>query len=151
MSFIQFGESFSTVQEKRPVPASNYDLVIESAEQHISKESGKPSLKVVFEIVGNPDAPKITSYYGLPHEEDEPEKIGNKMRQIKRLLETFNIPYEDTGFNIEDFFGASANCLLGLTDPADDQNGNVYNRIILPRLPDAGAKPSGSTAKAKKS
>lgn len=136
MTMITFGDSFSNVQEKRPVPKGTYDLTIESADTHVSKESGKPSLKVVTVIEGHDDSPKITAYYGLPHDEDDADKTANKMRQIKRLLVTFSVPYEDTGFSVEDFFGAKASCELGLTDPDDDQNGNVYNRIILPRLPD---------------
>jgi hypothetical protein len=144
---ISMGQSFSAVQEKRPVPGGTYNLTIENAEEHVSKESGKPSIKVTIGIEGHDDAPKVLHYASLPAEGDEPEKITNKMLMLKRFLVAFSIPYEDTGFNIEDFFGAKASAPLTLTDPSEDPNGNIYNRLNLPRLADEGVSKSGGGAK----
>src|SRR5690606_6161340 len=122
--------SFSNVQEKRPVPKGVYELRVENAENHISNESKKPSVKVTLLIEGNPEAPKVIHYLPLPNQDDDADKVSNKMIMIKRFLECFGITYEDNGFNLEDFFGAAGQCELGLTDPDDPgANGNVYNRL----------------------
>lgn len=129
--------SFGNVQEKQPVPAATYDVMIDNAEQHVSRESQKPSIKVTVSIEGEPDAPKISHYIPLPNQDDDEQKTSNKMIGIKRFLVAFGIPFEDNGFNIEDFFGARATVPLTLTDPDEPgANGNVYNRLNLPRLPD---------------
>jgi hypothetical protein len=137
MSFIQMTGSFSSVQEKQPVPDGTYDLVIESAEAGNSKSSGKPQIHVVLGIEGHDDAPKVQHYISLPAQDDTPDKLGTKMLMLKRFLEAFGIPYEDTGFAVEDFFGAKGSARLTLTSPDDEgSNGIVYNRLQLPRLAD---------------
>ena len=143
MSFIQMDSSFSNVKEKQPVPKGTYDLLIENAVEHTSKESGKPSIKCTIAIEGHPEASKVTHYVPLPNDEDDAAKTANKMIMIKRFLVAFGIPFEDNGFNVEDFFGARGQAELQLTSPDEDPNGNIYNRLNLPRLADedsSGAK-----------
>lgn len=135
MSFIQFANKFSEVKEKRPVARAVYDLRVVEALEHSSKESGKPSILVKLEVEGE-DAPIIWEYLSLPTSEDDEDKVNNKMRRIARFLSAFNIPHEEAGFNIEDFFGATGRCEVILTDPADEQDGESRNKVLLPKLKD---------------
>lgn len=140
MTFLTFGKSFSEVNERKPVPRGVYHLIVEDVADHKSKE-GNDSLKVTILIDGHETASKVIEYLSLPMEKDDPDKVYNKMLRIKRFLTTFNVPHEDTGFNQEDLFGAQADCELVMTDPDDDPNGNVYNKVNLPRLEDGGDSP----------
>jgi hypothetical protein len=51
---------------------------------------------------------------------------------LRRFLELFDIPFEGGEFDLDDFIGATANAELTLSEP--DDNGNVYNRLVLPRI-----------------
>lgn len=139
MSFIQMSGSFSDVKEKQPVPEGTYNLTIANAEAGESRNH-KPQIAVRLDIEGHEDeAPQVQHYISLPAGDDDSAKVETKMLMLKRFLETFGIPYEDTGFAVEDFFGAKATCKLTLTSPDDEgSNGVIYNRLQVPRLADEG-------------
>jgi Protein of unknown function (DUF669) len=127
--------NLSEVQESRPVPNGRYDLVIASAEEAKSK-AGADQIKVSLGIEGHETAPNVSHYISLPGNGDEPQKANFKMLLLKRFLHAFSIPYDNTGFDIETFAGATAKCDLTLSEP--DDSGNIYNRLQLPRLPSEG-------------
>jgi hypothetical protein len=64
------------------------------------------------------------------------------MLLLKRFLALFNIGYDSAGIDTEklcmEMVGATANAAVSLSEP--DDNGNVYNRLIVPRMRDEAAQ-----------
>ena len=128
--------SLTEIQEARPVPSGRYNLIIASAELGKSQK-GLDQIKVSLAIEGHDTAPNVTHFISLPGPDDDANKTNFKALLLKRFLVGFNIPFSNDSFEIEDFFGATASCDLNLSEP--DDNGNVYNRLQLPRLSTEGA------------
>jgi len=128
--------------EPRPVPVGRYGVTIADANEATSK-NGKPQLVISVGIDGHDDAPNVRHYISLPADGDEPRSSQFKSLMLKRFLTAFKIPFSADGFNVEDFFGATATLEIGL-DKEKDSDGNekpdgaVYNRLVLPKLHDEG-------------
>lgn len=134
--------NLNDVQESKPVPAGRYTLTIASAEEAKS-HSGKPQIKVSIGISGHDGSPNVSHYVSLPSGDDDQQKANAKALFLKRFLALFKIPYDASGFSVDDFPGATADAELSLSEP--DDNGNVYNRLQLPRLKsDVGAATAGA-------
>lgn len=143
----KIGINLNEVQESRPVPAGRYGLTIATAEVTKSK-AGKDQIVASIGIDGHTDSPNINQYISLPNGDDEPSKAQFKALMVKRFLSAFGIPGGADGFDTDDFFGAQADLEVGLSEPND--NGDVYNRIVLPKLKDeGGGAPTGKVATAK--
>ena len=134
MSYVPL--DLGSVQESKPVPAGRYDLVIATAEEARTKEGGRPQIKVSIGVVGHDGAPNVSHYISLPAPGDDPNKASFKALLLKRFLTLFSIPHDAQGFDLDDFVGASASGELTLSEP--DDNGNVYNRLQVPRIRDEG-------------
>jgi hypothetical protein len=132
--------NFDDAVESKPVPGGRYNLqiaacdVTKSGEQ--SKVPGSPQFKVSIGITDAPDAPNITQFISLPNGQEEEKARNFKVLLLKRFLEAFNVPYDRNGIDPSrmamEMVGATANLEVKLSDP--DDNGNVYNRIVVPRL-----------------
>jgi hypothetical protein len=137
--------NFDDVHEASPQPGGRYDLQIVAAEVAKtgpnSKVPGSPQFKVSIAFA-DPDvvAPTITQFVSLPNEQDEKKSSDFKVLLLKRFLTLFSVPYDRDGINVEkmamDMVGCTANAEVTLTDP--DDNGNVYNRLVVPRMRDEG-------------
>lgn len=128
------------IKEQKPVPGgAKYDVVITSCESGKSK-SGKPQLVCSLGIEGHEDAPNVRHYVSLPGDGDDASKVGFKLLFLKRFLSAFGVTTGKDGFDTDELAseltGARANVELGLSEP--DDNGNVYNNLILPKLKDEG-------------
>lgn len=130
MSFIEM--NLDEAQEAQIVEEGNYNIVISAATEKESKSSGKPMIECTLEISGQPNAQSIWYYLTLPHADDEEKTRNFKMLNLKRFLTAFNIPFDSSGFNVEDFPGAEANLRVKQSEPDDD--GNIRNEIVLPKL-----------------
>ena len=137
------------VHEAKPVPNGRYSLTIATAEETVSQK-GAPQIKCYLGIDGHDDAPNVSHYISLPSPNDDADKAKYKALFLKRFLQLFKIPHTSEGFEIEDFFGATADAELTLSEP--DDSGNVYNRLQLPRLADsdAGSKSTPKPPSAKR-
>lgn len=124
----------TAAQESKPVPAGRYDLIITAIpEETKTKEKGKPQLVVNLSIVGHDTSPNVRHYMGLPAEDDEPRAREFKVLLLRRFCELFSIPFTAQGFDLNDFVGASASSVeLGLSEP--NESGDVYNRLVVPRM-----------------
>lgn len=121
------------VQEAKPVSGGKrYSLTISEAEFREEKND----IRISIGIDDHLDAPNVSHFCSLPKSDDDDRKAQFKALMMKRFLVAFNIPHDDDGFDVEDFPGATAELELRLSDP--DDNGNVYNRLVLPRLKDEG-------------
>ena len=139
--------NLSELKEAKPVANAKYNLTIASVEEGESG-AGLPQLKASIAIDGHDDAPNITHFISLPSAGDP--KSQAKAIFLARFLLAFNIPFDAEGFDLDDFPNAVGEGLeLTLSKP--DDNGNVYNRIMLPKLPDEeGARTAPRPPKAVK-
>ena len=126
--------NLSTVSEPKPVAPGRYTVTISDAEFR----GAKNDIRVSIGIEGHLDAPNVSHYISLPKKDDEQGKVAFKQLMLKRFLTQFNIPFNDVeGFEVTDFAGAQATVQLNLSEP--DDNGAVYNRIQLEKLPNEDA------------
>lgn len=136
--------NLANVAEPKPVAPGRYNLTISDAKFRDAKKD----IEVSLGIDGHLDAPNIRHFISLPKPEDDAGKVAFKQLMLKRFLEQFEIPFNDTeGFNVEDFNGATGNVQLNLSEP--DDSGAVYNRMQLEKLTNEPERVP--TAKGKKS
>lgn len=137
--------NFDDVVESKPLPKGRYQTQITAGELTEtgpnSKNPGRPILQFTIGFTGpskeEQAAPTVRHYVSIPHPDDEQKSYDFKLLMLKRFLVTYNIPFsnqfdpEQTAFAA---IGQEAEVEVDLTEPND--NGDVYNRIILPRLRD---------------
>ena len=128
------GMNLGNITEPKPVVGARYHLTIANAEFRDEKKD----IRVSIGIDDHLDAPNITHFISLPKADDEPGKAQFKRLMLKRFLVQFKIPHNDSGFEVEDFAGAQANCMLSLTEP--DESGTQYNRLVLDKMPGDGVE-----------
>lgn len=126
-------------QEQKAVEKGGYELQITSAQLvetgENSKNPGKPMYKITLGFTDlDLNAPVITHYMTLPFEGDEHTYL--KLIGLKRFLHAFQIPYSTDGIDLDglafEMLGKTAFLEVDLTTP--NENGDVYNRIKVPRL-----------------
>ena len=138
--------------EQKPVPKGNYELQITGAKLQEtgenSKHPGAPMIRVnlAFEDL-ELNAPGITHFITLPYEGDDNANF--KLLMLKRFLVAFKIPYSNEGIDPEalvvDMVGNTTKLDVQLTEPND--NGDIYNRIQIPRLRDEPVAAAGGRRK----
>lgn len=119
------------VPELVAVPEGEYEVRIMEAGEHISKSSGMPMIKVVLEIVGQPNAETIYHYITLPQPDDDERKRNNKRRRIKEFLLAFGLSQQS---DFSEWVGRVAWALIG--QETDDRTGlprNTVKRFIESR------------------
>ena len=137
--------NFDDVVEQKPLPKGRYPTQITAGELketgERSKNPGRPIMQFTVGFTGpskeEQAAPVVRHYVALPHEEDEPASYNFKLLLLKRFLVTYNIPFSNDFDPEETVFaaiGQTAEVEVDLTEP--DDNGNVYNRLVLPKLRD---------------
>lgn len=127
--------NLGAAKESRPVKNGVYDLQVVSVEEAKTK-AGAPQLLVSIAIEGHDDTPNVRQYMSLPNNGDEPDKAKFKALLLKRFFTLFGVPVRADGFDTEALLGARARGELTITEP--DDNGNIYNRVTVPRLRDEG-------------
>ena len=144
MSFIDV--NFDEVVEPTPLAKGRYPVQITAAQVKEtgpnSKRPGSPQIVVTVGFTGpskeEQNAPTVNHYISLPHPDDEAKTNNFKALQLKRFLEAFKIPYDSNGIDLDEItfkmIGAEADLEVGLSEP--DDNGNVYNRLVMPRIRD---------------
>lgn len=128
-------------QEQKPAPKGSYELQVTSAQVTEtgpnSKHPGAPMIKVTLGFTDlEVNAPVITHFITLPYEGDENGSF--KLLMLKRFLVAFAIPYGSEGIDVEaiafEAVGKIATLEVGLTEP--NENGDVFNRVTIPRIRD---------------
>ena len=137
MTFIPV--NLDETQEQRAAPKGIYELQIVGAQEtktgENSKHPGAPMIKVTLGFTDlEVNAPNITHFITLPYEGDENASF--KLLMLKRFMAAFGIPYSQHGIDtealVEDMLGLTAVLEVDLTEP--NENGDVFNRIRIPRL-----------------
>jgi hypothetical protein len=128
---VKIALDLTNTHEPTPVPSGvKYNLAIISATQKVSSNN-KPQIEVFISIVDHPEAPDIRHYISLVQAEDDAKTANFKQLFLVRFLAAFKIPFDATGFDVDDFEGATANLELSLEVA---NNGNSYNRLVLPNV-----------------
>lgn len=135
--------NFDAVVEPAPLPKGRYPTQVTAAvvkqTGEKSKNPGRDMIVVTIGFTGpsqeEQNAPVVNHFLSLPHPDDEKKSNDFKALQLKRFGAAYNVRVESP-FDMEAFcfeaIGAQADIEVTLSDP--DENGNVYNRIQLPRL-----------------
>ena len=140
MPFISVNLNDASIQESRPAPAGKYDLQVLNVESATSK-NGKPQLIAHLGFEGRENTPDLRHYMSLPANGDEPSSSAFKSLLLKRFATLFKVPYDERGFDTDAWIGARQHAEVSLSEP--DDNGNVYNRLVTPRLADESAGGTG--------
>lgn len=142
MSFVEL--NFEDAVEPQPLPKGRYPTQITAAQvKQTSERSANPGRDQIVVTVGftgptkeEQNAPTVNHYISLPHPDDDDKKNNFKVLQFKRFLTAYSIPYESGSMDLEaicfEMIGAQADIEVTLSDP--DDNGNVYNRLQMPRI-----------------
>lgn len=129
MSFITV--AIGEAKEKEAAPEGPYNLVITEAKPYHNDNSGKDSIECSIGFEEFPDYNNIKHFIALPHESDDAEKMNNKLLSLKKFLERFSIPFEDTGFALEDFGGATSRLFVEVevSEEYGPQNNITYKKV----------------------
>lgn len=111
------------VPELAAVPAGEYEVCIIEAGDYVGKESGKQSIRVVFEIMNESNAQNVYHYISLPNSDDDEKVANSKLRRAKQFLKAFDLSSED------DYAEWTGRISWALLDVEDDRNGEARNRI----------------------
>lgn len=138
MAFINV--DLDSAEESQPAAQGSYNLqitdAVEMATGPNSKVPGSPMLRVSIGFPDEVNVPNISQFIMLPKEDDEPDAMQMKMLNLRRFLTLFNVPYDSAGIDTEklclELPGHTANAEVTLSEP--DTNGNVYNRLKVPRI-----------------
>lgn len=124
------------ITDPKPAAAGRYALQVTEAD--VKQKPGKaPVIHVSIGFSENPTVPNIRHFISLPRPEDEEKTAYFKKLMLKRFLSQFSIAFNEAeGFNVEDFLGATATAQVNLTSPDEDEQGRVFNRLVLDYLPD---------------
>lgn len=142
MPFIN--AAVSEAKELTAVPEGKYPLRVDKAEvvevKRDNPDGSKEQVAVQISIMdsAHPNANLVYIYLGLPHKDDDERKVNSKLLTIRRFCTQFDVPFEDNGFNTDDFPGATCEEGHLIQEPVKDANGNetgeMRNTLRLDRL-----------------
>jgi hypothetical protein len=129
MSFIDLPiNNIDDIQEDQPVPEGEYNLVIIDCKERKNESEELKGLLIICEIEGHQGAANVLHNMALPLPGDDPTKVSNKLKFIKRFVSLFKIPVNGGKLNPSDFPGKRAKAFL----TQEEYNGDVSNKIKLP-------------------
>jgi len=144
MTFMQI-EGLGDAKEPELLPETKTNLVVEDVHTYESEKNGRTITRIRHNVEDEryEDANAIMHWMSHPMEDDEPETARLLVLQMKRYLIMTGVPFEATGFNEEDLYGASFEADVIIDENED--SGEQFNKLVLPRLPEE----HGGKAKAK--
>ena len=155
MPFIE--QAIADAKEDVCVPEGAYDLSIISAETKLSKKAAERGEETdnMIQVMIKVDSDEYPNAATLFHHimlVTDPEYEYNHMwlRDQKRFLVLFGIPHEGTGYDLDDFAGATAKQVLLKVDQND--RGEDQNTMVLPKFDtEAEEEPRGGRASSSRS
>jgi hypothetical protein len=136
MPFIE--QAIADAKEDLCVPEGAYDLEIIAAELKTSRKAAEKGeednmIQVMIRIDSEEYPNASTLFHHLMLVKDPDYEYNHLwLRDQKRFLVLFGIPYEGTGFDLDDFQGATAKQVLLKVDTNDrDEEQNV---LVLPKI-----------------
>lgn len=129
MSFIKL--AIDDIKEGEVVPEGEYDLRIVSAKDGASKAGNEmTTVMIKIEDAGTPNPNLVGHWLVYPADDADASQKYMRLLDIKRFLQCFGIAI-DGGFDSDDLVGQTGRAFL---KQEQGENGQVYNRIVLPRL-----------------
>lgn len=111
------------IPEVSALPAGEYEVVIQKAEDYVGKTSGKQSIRVLLDVPDEANADTIFHYIALPNSEDTEKTRNNKLRRLKEFLKAFDLSQDD---DYNDWVGHKS---WSLVKQETDQDGNPRNSV----------------------
>ena len=135
--FIDLGEGLEDVKEPELLPASRYQLRIDSAKGVLDENGHLTQINCRVVAPDVPNSAPIFHTVWLPKTDADAEKRKNTLLFIKRFTNLFKIPISANGLNTTDFVGreAVANVNLETYQKKDGSGEGQKNSIVLPPLP----------------
>jgi Protein of unknown function (DUF669) len=136
MPFID--QALADAKEDVCVPEGAYDLSIIQAELKTSKKAAErgeeDNMIQVMIRIESPDYPNASTLFHHLMLVKDPDYEYNHLwlRDQKRFLVLFGIPHEGTGFDLDDFPGATAKQVLLKVD--QNERGEDTNVLVLPKI-----------------
>lgn len=125
MSFLGINMAAPRLQV---MPEGEYKLIVKRVDPHTSQNSGKDSLKVQLSFDGKPEALDIVQYVALPHPDDDEATQVKKINRLRDMIEALDVPYDDTGFDIEKLVGAEG--WATVRQEIDERDGSPRNSVM---------------------
>jgi len=130
-----FGIDVTNAKEPEVAPHGVYTLQITNVE--VNQTEDKNNLEITLGFTDNPTFQSLRHWIGLPKKDDPEDKVRIKQLMLRRFLESFHIEFSDQGFDLANFYGATATVPV-VVEAAQDRAGNItgrnVNRLNLPRL-----------------
>jgi len=125
--------------EAEVVPEGTYDLRVQlTKDRHnAEKDSDSIEIMILIEDAEHQNAAPVTFYLPLVGKSDDAKSKNFKLLQQHRFLAAFSIPFDETGFNTDDFPGATATLAVKQREvtPRDTSKPSyMVNEVVLPRL-----------------
>lgn len=129
-------------KESKIAPEGRYPLrVIKVDEKKTGPKSKNPGETYYAVMIANesPEGNFSPVFWNcmLPGPKQEENVQRMRKLEIQRFLQQFNITGDSDGFDTDDFIGASAECLLTISEM---ENGDSRNELKLDRLNDSEEK-----------
>ncbi len=112
-----------------------HDLRIVKATYAEGKKPGRFRTEVVLESLDTPDAVGVFHYLADPNPEGTEKGEKYKGLLLKRFCTLFDIPFDEDGFDTDDFLGKLA---VVVTKIETDDEGRKSVKLVLPELPIIG-------------
>lgn len=121
--------------EDHAVKEGQYEVRIVKSEYKITKSQEDHMIVVTLAIQGQDGegASPISHYLTEPKDDDEPRIKRMRLRDLKRFLTVFGVPF-DKGFDMEEQARDLVGCTAKLLVTQEKYEGNVQNRLRLPRI-----------------
>lgn len=127
--------NITDAEEPEVVDPDEYEVKVTDAQLEESKK-GDPMVHLTLDILndkkGDPvgHTRNIHEYMVFPNSEDDEDARNFKKLQIRRACEALGVPYDEQGFNVDDFFGQTAWAMLGKDESDEYGESNEINRWV---------------------
>ncbi len=142
MTFLQVG-GLGDAKEPQLLPETKTTLLVEDVHTYES-DKGRTITRLRHNVEDEryPDCNAVMHWLSHPMGDDEPETAKLLTRGIKRYLVMAGIPFEAEGFSEEDLYGASFEA--NVIQDENEESGEIFNKIVVPRLPEEHGGKAGS-------
>lgn len=129
--------NLDNIPEEKVLPDGEYEVQILEAGEYIGTQSGKVSIRVILQVLGEGDVQDIFIYLGVPKSEDDARTVNRKLRRIRDFLSSFGI---SQSADYQEWKGKRAWAFVTV---GQDQNGEPRNDIK--RFIGSTSRPSSGT------
>jgi len=119
-------KDLSSIPDLTVVSPAEYDLRVITAKEVLSKNTGRNSIMLVCEIVGEENAQNLIHSIWLPMESDDETKAGTMWRMIKDFTVALGL---EGDLELDDFKNLEFTAVLEIEKFEDYGDRNIIKRI----------------------